>query len=98
DGYGPPVGICEAIRLAGTVEGLESVDLNFPFWDEGEDLTRVREALDRAGLRASAITPAIYTRRFRAGAFTNPDAGIRRDARELVERATAAAYELGADY
>jgi xylose isomerase len=98
DGYGPAVGICEAIRLAGEVEGLEALDLNFPFWDEGEELDRVREALSAAGLRASAITPEIYTRKFRAGGFTNPDAQIRREAQGLVARATEVAYELAADY
>ena len=98
DGYGPAVGICEAIRLAGQVEGLEALDLNFPFWDEGEDLARVRDALEEAGLRASAVTPEIYTRHFRAGGFTNPDRGVRQQAHDLVARATEMAYELGADY
>ena len=32
DGYGPAVSMPEAIRSAAKVGGIESLDLNFPFW------------------------------------------------------------------
>jgi len=98
DGYGPPVAVCDAIRLAGSVGSLEAVDLNYPFWDAEGDVARIQDALLQAGLRASAVTPSIYTREFRGGAFTNPDPKTRQRAVELVARATEAAYALGADY
>jgi xylose isomerase len=98
DGYGPEVSMPEAIRLAATVEGLESVDLNYPFWGTGASLSSVRSALEATGLRAQAITPAIYTREFSKGSLTNPEPRVRQKAIDLIARATEAGYELGVDY
>ncbi|MFZ1995179.1 MAG: sugar phosphate isomerase/epimerase family protein [Solirubrobacteraceae bacterium] len=97
DGYGPAVPLTDAIRSAATVEGLESLDLNWPFWGDAT-LAEVRAALDETGLTTLAITPEIYTQQFRAGAFTNPDPAIRRRALDLMARATEVAQELGASY
>jgi xylose isomerase len=58
----------------------------------------VRDALEAAGLRAIAVTPAIYTRIFQKGAFTHPDAAVRSRAVELCQQAVAVAKELDADY
>ncbi|HTV12512.1 MAG TPA: TIM barrel protein [Acidimicrobiales bacterium] len=98
DGYGPDVTMPEAIRVAATVEGLVSLDLNYPFWAERTSLAEVRAALDSTGLRAQAITPEIYSREFRLGAFTNPDAKVRRKALDLIARATDVGLGLGVDY
>ena len=97
DGYGPAVPLTDAIRTAATVEGLESLDLNWPFWGDAT-LADVRAALDDTGLTTLAITPEIYTQEFRAGAFTNPDPAVRRRALDLMARATEVAHELGAAY
>ncbi|MCG5218243.1 sugar phosphate isomerase/epimerase family protein [Streptosporangium sp. KLBMP 9127] len=98
DGYGPPVDTLAAIDLAGQVGDLSVVDLTFPFDPPDLPVEEVRAALDRNGLRAIAVTPEIYTRRFVKGAFTNPDAGVRREAIELVSRAAEVARLLGCDY
>jgi xylose isomerase len=97
DGYGPAVALTEAIRTAATVDGLESLDLNWPFWGDAT-LADVRGALEETGLTTLAITPEIYTQEFRVGAFTNPDAATRRRALDLIARATEVAHELGAQY
>lgn len=97
DAYGPPVGTIEAIARAGQVGSLSVVDINYPF-DSGVSTKDVKTALDAAGLRAIAVTPAIYTRKFQKGAFTNPDAAIRREAIELCKRATDVAQALDAGY
>lgn len=96
DGYGPPVSMAEAIRRAAEVEGIETLDLNLPFW--GSDENEVREALADTGLRVAAITPEIYTQEFRKGSFTNPDPAIRRRSLDLALEATEAARTFGADY
>jgi xylose isomerase len=44
------------------------------------------------------ITPEIYTRQFAKGAFTNPDAGIRRLANEMCNDAAQVVRHFGADY
>jgi xylose isomerase len=98
DGYGPDVSMTDAIRAAASVGGIQALDLNYPFWDRSMSVARVRAVLEETGLRALAITPEIYTQTFRAGAFTNPDATVRRQALDLVARATEVAHELGADY
>ena len=97
DGYGPEVSMPEAIRRAAQVEGLVTLDLNWPFWG-GASTDAVRSALDETGLRASAITPEIYTRQFCRGGFTNPDPKVRRQAVDLVKAASEVGLELGVDY
>jgi xylose isomerase len=97
DAYGPPVGTLEAIARAGEVGSLSVVDINYPF-DAGVTSAEVKGALERAGLRAIAVTPAIYTQQFRRGAFTNPDPQIRQAAIDLCKEAIDVARTLGADY
>lgn len=97
DGYGPPRTTLEAIALAGSVGELSVVDLNYPF-TPGVGLDEVRDALAAAGLSAIGITPEIYLRRWARGAFTNPDAGARAAALELMSEAADVVRELGADY
>jgi len=98
DGYGPPVGMPDAVRVAAKVAGIESLDLNYPFWGPGASLAAVRAALDETGLRAQALTPEIYTREFSKGAFTNPDPKVRQKALDLVMAASELGMELGVDY
>jgi xylose isomerase len=97
DAYGPPVGTLEAIARAGEVGRLSVVDINYPF-DRGVTVVQVKAALERAGLRAIAVTPAVYSRTFRRGGFTNPDPQLRQQCIDLCKEATGAARELGADY
>jgi xylose isomerase len=80
------------------VEGLDSVDLNFPFWGSRTTVAAVATALNETGLRAQAVTPAIYTREFRQGSFTNPDPKVRQAAIDLVAEATDVGARLGVDY
>ena len=95
DAYGPEVSTLEAIDAAGSVGDIEVLDINYPFTD-GVSVEDVRAALERHGISAWCITPHIYTREFRAGAFTNPDPGVRRRALELCEEAVGVAKALGA--
>ena len=98
DGYGPPVSTLEAIDRAGQVGSLSVVDLTFPFAPADLPVADVADALKRNSLRAIAITPEIYTRKFVKGAFTNPDAAVRREAIELISAGAEVARELGCDY
>lgn len=97
DGYGPEVSMPEAVRRAAAVDGLVALDLNYPFWG-GASLNDMKAALDETGLRALAITPEIYTRQFRTGALTSPDAATRRRALDLIAEATEVGLGLGVDY
>jgi xylose isomerase len=95
DAYGPEVSTIEAIDAAGSVGDIEVLDINYPFTD-GVSVGDVQAALQRNGISAWCITPHVYTREFRAGAFTNPDPAIRRRALELCEEAVGVARQLGA--
>jgi len=95
DAYGPPVSTLEAIDAAGSVGELEVLDINYPFTD-GVTVADVRRALEANGLSTWCITPHIYTREFRAGAFTNPDPAVRSRALALCEEAVDVAKQLGA--
>jgi len=96
DAYGPEVSTLEAIERAGSVGGIEVLDVNFPFSHPDITVDEVRRALDAAGIGAWCITPHIYMREFTGGAFTNPDPAVRRRALEVCERAVDAARGLGA--
>jgi xylose isomerase len=49
-------------------------------------------------LSVIGITPEIYTRTFAKGSFTNPDAGVRRLAHDLITEAADVVRHFGADY
>ena len=98
DGYGPPRTLIEMIDLAGQVDDLSVVDINYPFVDKDLSLDTVEQALDRNGLTVIGITPEIYTREFMKGAFTNPDPGVRRRANELITEAAQVVRRFGARY
>ncbi|MEV6842853.1 TIM barrel protein [Actinoplanes sp. NPDC051411] len=97
DGYGPARTTLEAIELAGQVEDLSVVDLNYPF-TPGVQLSEVKDALAAQNLTAIGITPEIYLRKFSRGAFTNPDPGARKAALDLMHEAAGIVRELGANY
>lgn len=98
DGYGPARSLVEMIDIAGQVDDLSVVDINYPFVDPSLSLATVDEALARNNLSVIGITPEIYTRQFAKGAFTNPDAGIRRLANEMCNEAAKVVRHFGADY
>lgn len=98
DGYGPSRSLVEMIDLAGQVDDLSVVDINYPFVDSSLSLDTVDEALRRNNLSVIGITPEIYTRQFARGAFTNPDPGIRRLASDMCNDAARVVRRFGADY
>lgn len=98
DGYGPPRTLIEMIDLAGQVDDLSVVDINYPFADPDLSLDTVEAALKRNNLSVIGITPEIYTKQFAKGAFTNPDPGIRRLANEMCNDAANVVRRFGANY
>ncbi|UUN30737.1 sugar phosphate isomerase/epimerase [Streptomyces sp. FIT100] len=98
DGYGPERSTAAMLELAARVDGLEHLDINFPFTEDDLAPKSVAAMLDGLGLRARAVTPHLYTRAFARGAFTNPDPAVRRAAKDRVHAAVEAARELDAGY
>lgn len=98
DGYGPPRTLIDMIDLAGQVDDLSVVDINYPFADPDLSLDAVEAALKRNNLSVIGITPEIYTQQFAKGAFTNPDPGVRRLANEMCNDAANVVRRFGANY
>lgn len=98
DGYGPPRTLLEMIELAGQVDDLSVVDINYPFPGGEVAMDVVEKALQKNDLSVIGITPEIYTREFSKGAFTNPDPGVRRRANELINEAANVVRHFGAKY
>lgn len=97
DAYGPPVDTLTAIDRAGEVGELEVLDINYPFGD-GITVEQVKEALERNGLRAQAITPHVYMRQHVRGALTHPDSAVRRRVLDLYKEGIEVAQALDAVY
>ncbi|RBO82808.1 sugar phosphate isomerase/epimerase family protein [Marinomonas aquiplantarum] len=98
DGYGPKRSLLEMIDLAGQVDDLSVVDINYPFPGGDVSVSEVKAALAKNNLSVIGITPEIYTRQFSKGAFTNPDPEVRKLAEDLIDEAADMVRELGAEY
>lgn len=80
---------------AATVAGLTHVDLNYPdhVVADPDIVSRIRDL----GLSINGLAMRYYTNpAFQLGAFTNPDAQVRREAIELTKRGIDAALAAGA--
>lgn len=83
------------VARQGTVAGLGLVDFNYPQHLKELSPHETREALKLAGLKAGAVCMR-YEKEHQAGAFTHPDAAMRRRAIELTKEGARWARELGA--
>lgn len=88
--------LAQMVRRAATVEGLSELDLNFP--DHiGQDPLQVGRLVRDCGLSVSGLAMRYYSNPgFKMGAFTNPDAAVRREAIDLTKRGIDAARAMGA--
>ncbi len=86
----------QMVRRARTVPGLTELDLNFPDHVDAEPGKVGRQVVD-CGLSISGLAMRYYTNpAFKRGAFTNPDAAVRREAIDLTKRGIDAARAMGA--
>ena len=83
------------VARQGTIEGLELVDFNCPEHLGELEVAAVQEALDQAGLKAGAVCLR-YPSQFSLGAFTHPEASMRRQAIDLTLDAGRWAQAIGA--
>ncbi|MEI4474086.1 sugar phosphate isomerase/epimerase family protein [Frigidibacter sp. MR17.24] len=88
--------LAQMIARAATVEGLTELDLNYPDHASGDAAEIGRIVWDN-GLALNGLAMRYYSNpAFKRGAFTNPDAAVRREAIELTKRGIDAAREMGA--
>jgi xylose isomerase len=86
----------DLVDRAATVRGLAAVDFNFPDHLKGGIGGKVVRRAADAGLALNGFAMRYYDDpAYKAGAFTNPDAAVRRSAIELTKRGIDALAEAG---
>jgi L-rhamnose isomerase len=86
----------QIVRRAATVDGLTELDLNYPD-HVGSDPMTVGGMVADCGLAISGLAMRYYSNpAFKRGAFTNPDAAVRREAIDMTKRGIDAARAMGA--
>ena len=95
DNTGKP-GLAQMVQRAASVAGLSELDLNYP--DHVTDAPEATGAMVRdCGLAVSGLAMRYYSNpAYKRGAFTNPDASVRRGAIDLTKRGIDAARAMGA--
>jgi sugar phosphate isomerase/epimerase len=89
-------GIAGMIAAAGRVGGIDAADLNYPDHFAGVSPGELGAMLGDAGMALNGLAMRYYTEPgFALGAFTNPDAGVRRAAIDLTKRGIDAGAEMG---
>jgi xylose isomerase len=90
------MGVLDLLTRAASVQGLNAVDLNFPDHLEGVELNVLKRHLDDLGLSVNGLAMRYYSEPgFKLGAFTNPDAALRRTAIGQTKRGIDRMLELG---
>ena len=86
----------DMIARAGQVAGIDAADLNYPDHFDAHTPAQISEVLSGAGLALNGLAMRYYTDPgFRLGAFTHPDARVRRAAIDITKRGLDALAEMG---
>lgn len=77
----------DLVARAATVKGLNAVDLNYPDHLEGFTEQEITDGLARSDVKLNGYAMRYYTDPgFKLGAFTHPDAAVRRNAIDITKR------------
>lgn len=88
--------VADMIRGAGEVGGLVAADLNYPDHFVAHDPRQLNLLLGDQGMTLNGLAMRYYTQdAFRLGAFTHPDAEVRRTAIDLTKRGIDACAAMG---
>jgi sugar phosphate isomerase/epimerase len=88
--------VAQMIAAAGRVGGLDAADLNFPDHFDHHQPAELSRILGDNGMALNGLAMRYYTEdAFRLGAFTHPDAGVRRAAIDLTKRGIDACAQMG---
>ena len=88
--------LAQMIARAATVPGLSELDLNYPDHASGNP-AEVAAMVADCGLMLNGLAMRYYTNpAFKRGAFTNPDAAVRREAIDQTKRGIDAGRAMGA--
>lgn len=88
--------IADMIAGAGQVGGLSAADLNYPDHFQHHSPAELTRLLSDQGLALNGLAMRYYTEAgFKLGAFTHPDAGLRRAGIDLTKRGIDACAAMG---
>lgn len=88
--------VIDLLELAGSIDGLNAADFNYPDHFEGVDTGQIRAAAERLGMGINGLAMRYYTDPgFKLGAFTHPDRAVRDAAIDITRRGIDATAELG---
>lgn len=88
----------DLVARAASVEGLNAVDLNYPDHLEGFSEQEIVDGLAKSDVRLNGYAMRYYTDPgFKLGAFTHPDASIRRKAVDITKRGLDSLAKAGGD-
>ncbi len=88
--------VAELIARAGTVRGLHELELNFPDHLEGNRPEEIADLAQTHGLQINGLAMRYYKDpAYKLGAFTHPDATVRRRAVDLTRQAVDALRAMG---
>ena len=86
----------DMIARAGQVAGIDAADLNYPDHFDAHTPAQMSEVLSGASLALNGLATRYYTDPgFRLGAFTHPEARVRRAAIDITKRGLDALAEMG---
>jgi len=95
-GYSDPAGIEELIKRAGQVDGIDGVELHWDADFQGISFDEMRDMLKEQDLVCSNMNVSTFSyAKWKHGALTNRDPGLRKEALELAIGAVTAAREMG---
>lgn len=88
--------VADMIARAGTVGGLNAADLNFPDHFDHHTPAELTKILQQSSMALNGLAMRYYTDPgFRLGAFTHPDAAVRRAAIDITKRGLDALARMG---
>ena len=89
--------VMQMVTRAAKVDGLTDLDLNYPD-HVSEKPSDIARRINDLGLSINGFAMRYYTNpAFKIGAFTNPDAAVRREAIDLTKKGIDAAREAGSN-
>ena len=95
EGYHGGMNIQEAIKRAGSIEGIEGIELVHPQQIHRDNAGELTKRISEAGLQISSIANSISGRSlFYRGALTSANPRVRREAIDTVKRGLDLAAEL----
>ncbi|MCK9266117.1 sugar phosphate isomerase/epimerase [bacterium] len=98
DGYREKVSLVEQIQMAGKIEGLLGIALDYPYQFVKEDIPDIKSACEKEGKVLCTVEAGIYPdKRWKQGSISSPDLGIRRESIRVLKETIDVSVLMGAE-